>query len=176
MITPIELRSHEFRRSLWGFSKNEVRNFLFQLAQDYEQVYSENNLLKEKYHNLQMQLESYQQMEQTMNQSIIFAQQASDMMKASAKEETRLLIEAARQKIVELFSVYQEVVKRLNMMNTEIKAQLDIQMSLFDKNQRRIEEYTTYFLSNDFKELMEDLHKITSVQLDEIHSEQDNEP
>ena len=172
----MEIRSQQFKKNLLGLNNNEVKNFLFQVAQDYEDIFAENNLLKERNQNLQNQLESYKQMEQTLNQSIILAQQAAEMLKANAKEEANNLMEEAKKKIVEMFTLYQEVVKRLNMMNAEIKSQLDTQVGLFEKNKVRIEEYSNYFFSSDFKELLDDLHKMSLIDLDESPNVQASKP
>jgi cell division initiation protein len=164
----VEVRNQQFGKSLLGYKATEVKNYLSQLAQDYENLYAENNLLREKNRSLQAQLMTYQQMEQTMNQSIVFAQQAADMLKESARQEAEILLTAAKQKITEMLSLYQEVMKRLNMMNAEIKVQLDGQLQLFQKNQDKLEEYTAYFFSNDFKTLLENLGKNDPGALNDI--------
>jgi cell division initiation protein len=164
----MEIRNQQFAKKIRGYSAGEVKNFLFQLSQDYEGVYSENNLLKEKNHSLQAQLATYQQMEHTMHQSIMFAQQAADMLKESARQEADVLLETAKKKIMEMLGLYQEVMKRLNMMNSEIKIQLDGQLALFHKNQVKLEEYTAFFFSNDFKELLESLNKAGQTSLNDI--------
>ena len=52
MITAMEIRNQQFSKSLRGYDQDEVKNFLMQLAQDYENLYSQNATLKESIKSL----------------------------------------------------------------------------------------------------------------------------
>ncbi|NLB88400.1 MAG: DivIVA domain-containing protein, partial [Syntrophomonadaceae bacterium] len=53
MITAIEIRNQQFGKSMRGYNEDEVRNFLYRLSQDYENLYSENARLKENIQKLE---------------------------------------------------------------------------------------------------------------------------
>lgn len=161
MITPIEIRNQQFSRSMRGFKEEEVRNFLYQIAQNYEALYSENARLKEQLQRLEYELARYRKLEETMNNSLILAQQAAEEYKASARKEAEFILENAKRRISEMLFIYQEIVKRMNIFNAEIKAQLNGELELLEKNQRKIDEMAEFFYSKDIKELMEKLEKIT---------------
>lgn len=161
MITAVEIRNQQFRKSINGYNCNEVRNFMSQLAQDYENLYLENSELKEKIQALKYEVEKYRKMEETMNNSIIVAQQAADMLKENAHHEANLIVENSKKRIAEIFMIYQEIIKRLNLMNMEMKTQLNVEMEMLEKNQKRVEEMTDFFYSKDIKELMEKLSKVS---------------
>ena len=159
MITGVEIRNQQFSKSLRGYNEDEVRNFLMQLAQDYENLYSQNATLKESIQRLEAELLKYHKIEDTMNNSLIFDQQTAEDMKTNARREAELILEDAKKRIVEVFMVYQEVIKRLSLFNAELKSQMGGQMEMLEKNQLRVEELSQFFYSKDIKELMEELEQ-----------------
>ncbi|MBC7076105.1 MAG: DivIVA domain-containing protein [Syntrophomonadaceae bacterium] len=160
MITAIEIRNQQFKKSFRGYNEEEVKNFLLRLAEDYETLYGENSQLKEDVQKLQYELGKYYKLEDTMNNSLILAQQTAEELKENARKEADLILQNAKQRITEILAVYQEVIKRLNMLTAELKAQVGGEMEFLEKNQQKIEELSRFFYSKDLKELMENLGKI----------------
>jgi cell division initiation protein len=160
MITAMEIRSQQFGKSLRGYKEQEVKAFLHKLAQDYENVYSENAQLKENIQRLKYELDKYRKMEETMNNSLILAQQTAEMLKSNARKEADMILEESKRRIGETMMLYQEVIKRVNMFNVEIKSQIAAEMELMEKNQKKVEEMSNFLYSRDFKDIMENLSKI----------------
>ncbi len=160
MITGMEIRNQQFGKSLRGYNEEEVKNFLMQLAQDYENLYSQNATLKESIQRLEGELLKYHKIEDAMNNSLIFAQQTAEDVKTNARREAELILVDAKKRIADLLMVYQEVIKRLNIFNTELKAQMSGQMEMLEKNQQRIEELTQFFYSKDLKDILEKLEQV----------------
>ncbi len=167
MITGMEIRNQEFKKTLRGYSETEVRNFLAELARDYENLYSQNANLKESVQRLESELIKYRKIEETMNNSLIFAQQTAEDMKTNARREADLILEDAKRRIAELLMVYQEVIKRLNLFNTELKAQMSGQIEMLEKNQHRVEELSQFFYSKDLKEILEKLEQVNIKDVQE---------
>ena len=147
MLTAQEIRKQEFGKSVRGFNQEEVKNYLFTVAQDYENVYSENVQLKETIQRLNYELNRYHKLEETMNNSLILAQQTGEMLKENARKEAEIILENSKKKIAEIFVVYQDVVKRLNIFNAELKAQLSGELEFLDKRQQKTEELNKFFYS-----------------------------
>ena len=160
MITAMEIRNQQFPKSLRGFNQDEVKKYLLNLAQDYESLYSENASLKEKIQNLEYEMNKYRKLEETMNNSLILAQQTAEDLKASARKEADLMLEESKKRITEVMMVYQEIIKRMNIFNVELKSQVSAELELLEKNQKKIEELSNFFYSKDFKEVMESLEKV----------------
>ncbi|SHG49214.1 cell division initiation protein [Thermosyntropha lipolytica DSM 11003] len=171
MLTPMEIRNQQFSRGMRGLKEEEVKNFLYYVAQNYEALYSENARLKEQIQRLEYELARYRKLEDTMNNSLILAQQAAEEYKANARKEAEFILENAKRRIAEMLFVYQEIIKRLNIFNAEMKAQLRSELELLEKNQSKIDEMADFFYSKDVKEIMEKLEKIT---LKEDEHGQDN--
>jgi len=164
MITAMEIRNQQFRKAVRGYSEDEVRNFLVRIAQDYETLYSEYAKSKETIQRLEHELSRYHRMEETMNSSLILAQQTAEDLKATARKEAQLMLEESKRKISDILLVYQEIIKRMNLFNTELKAQISGQMEMLEKNQRKIEELSNFFYGRDLKEIMERLETVTVNQ------------
>ena len=47
-LTPVDITNKEFRKMLRGYDPEEVDEFLDQIVEDYEELFKENSLLKEK--------------------------------------------------------------------------------------------------------------------------------
>ena len=167
MITAMEIRNQQFGKSLRGYNEEEVKNYLMQLAQDYENLYSQNATLKESIQRLEAELLKYHKIEDTMNNSLIFAQQTAEDIKSNARREAELIMVDAKKRIAELLMVYQEVIKRLNLFNTELKAQMSGQMEMLEKNQQRVEELTQFFYGKDIKDMLEKLEQVNIKDIQE---------
>jgi cell division initiation protein len=168
MITAMEIRNQQFSKSMRGYNQEEVKNFLMQLAQDYENLYSQNATLKENIKRLEAELQKYHKIEETMNNSLILAQQTAEDMKNNARRESELILEDAKKRIAELLMTYQEVIKRLNLFNTELKSQVSGQMEMLEKNQQRVEELSQFFYSKDLKEILEKLEQTDKNDLKDV--------
>ena len=107
MITGMEIRNQQFRKKIRGYDEDEVKNFLARIAVDYENMYSENARLKENIQQVQYELDKYRKMEETMNNSLILAQQTAEEFKTNARHEADLYLKEAKQKITQILSVYQ---------------------------------------------------------------------
>jgi cell division initiation protein len=101
-------------------------------------------------------------MEETMNSSLIIAQQTADNIRTNAQQDAEKLIDDAKRKITEIFLLYQDIIKRLNMFNLELKGQVAGQLEMLEKNQKKVEEMTDFFFGKDIKEVLENLEKVES--------------
>ena len=160
MLTGAEIRMHEFKKGVRGYLIDDVDEFMEEIIHDFDTLHSENHILQEKIDNLQTTLEHYRSLENTMNNSLLAAQQAADMMKENAHKEVELIIEKSKARMTDMFAVYQDVIRRINMMNLDMKAQISTQLELMEKTQKRMENLTDYFYGEDFKSMMENLDKL----------------
>ena len=86
----------KFNTSINGYHKNEVNNFVNEVAKEYESML---NNLKSKdleINALKEQLEHYKNMESTLNRAILVAEDASNNIKKLAREEYKGIVEDAK--------------------------------------------------------------------------------
>ncbi|EGO63223.1 DivIVA domain-containing protein [Acetonema longum] len=141
MLTPLDIHNKEFKKNFRGYNEEEVDQFLDKVIKDYEKLYRENIELKETLERLSSKLEHYQSMENTLNNTLVIAQETAEEVKLNAKKETELILKEAEisaQKVVEeaiskvrkFTSEYEEMQRQTQIyrsrMRTLLQAQLDM--------------------------------------------------
>ncbi len=160
MITGMEIRDQQFAKSIRGYNEEEVKNFLSKVAQDYEALYSENSQLKESIQRHKLELEKYNKLEETMNNSLILAQQTAETLKINAQQEAERILEDSKRAIIIMFNDYQEIMKNLNVFNLELKSQLNVKLELLERNIKKNDELAGFFNRSEVQELLANLDKI----------------
>ena len=94
-LTPLDIRHKEFRRALRGYSDEEVDVFLDEVADEFERLFQENIDLKERNQRLDEQVTQYVSLKETLQKTLISAQQQSDEMRANARKEAELILRDA---------------------------------------------------------------------------------
>ncbi|MBQ7718824.1 MAG: DivIVA domain-containing protein [Clostridia bacterium] len=97
MITPLELEKLEFEKHMGGYKRTSVDDWFTVIKGDYEAIYKENIALKDKISVLEELIAKYKAMEDTMQSSILLAQQTGENAISAAKQEADLIISRARQ-------------------------------------------------------------------------------
>jgi cell division initiation protein len=96
-ITPLEIRKFSFRtKALNGLDPDHVDSFLQQIASQVEEQTRENTFLSSKVKDLETQLERYKRIDQTLNETLLTAQRATDDARSNAQKEAELIIKEAQ--------------------------------------------------------------------------------
>ncbi|MBM7617784.1 cell division initiation protein [Weissella uvarum] len=103
-VTPQEIHSKQFttRSNKW-FDKSEVTDFLDQIAVDYDNLLQENQALRTKLLEADSNATQVEEMKQSVNSSILIAQEAADRLKKQTEAEAEATLQQAEteaQKIV----------------------------------------------------------------------------
>ena len=94
-VTPLDLRQTKFQSALRGYNRDEVRSFMHEAAESYEQALRENERLRQEITRLDSMLKQYRQLENTLNGTLLSAQKVAEDMRANAvAESARVLREA----------------------------------------------------------------------------------
>src|SRR3712207_979535 len=111
-VTAIDITNKEFKKGFRGYDIDEVDEFLDKIAEDYEVLYKENSSLKEKMGAMEENLKHYVRMEETIQNTLILAQNAAEQSKKAAQKEADMIIKNANetaQKILD--KAHNDVVK-----------------------------------------------------------------
>lgn len=90
-LTPLDNHNKEFHTKLRGYDQDEVNDFLDQIIKDYELVLKENAHLTESLKQSQEKLKYFNDLKDSLNQSIIVAQEAADKVKANSQREAEII-------------------------------------------------------------------------------------
>jgi cell division initiation protein len=91
----MEITNKEFKKVMRGFCQDEVDEFLDRVAEDYEALYKENSILKERIASIDDKLDHYKKMEMTIQNTLVMAQDAAEQARANSKSESELIIKTA---------------------------------------------------------------------------------
>ena len=91
-LTPLDIRHKEFRRAMRGYSDEEVDVFLDEVADEFERLFQENTELRDRVEQLLEQVRQYESLKETLQKTLVSAQQQSDEMRANARKEAELII------------------------------------------------------------------------------------
>lgn len=94
-LTPLDIHNKEFTRGFRGYDEDEVNEFLDQVIKDYEGVIKEKKDLEEQVAKLNEKLQHFTNIEETLNKSIVVAQETGEELKRNANKEARLIIKEA---------------------------------------------------------------------------------
>ena len=129
MLTPMDIHNKEFKKSFRGYSEREVDEFLDLLLSDYEGLIKENMDLKETVQQLNTKLDYYQQMESTLHNTLVIAQETAEEVKLSGKKESELLIKEGEIRALRMVEEATEKVRRMTAEYDELKKQMAVSRS-----------------------------------------------
>lgn len=94
-LTPLDIHNKEFTKGFRGYDEDEVNEFLDQVIKDYELIIREKKELEEKLNDVNARLGHFSNIEDTLNKSIVIAQEAGEEVKRNAQKEAKLIIREA---------------------------------------------------------------------------------
>lgn len=142
-ITSMEITNKEFKKSMRGYNTDEVDEFLDRIAESYEALYKENSSLKEKIFNFEEKVNHYNKMENTIQNTLLLAQNASDQARENAKKESELIIKNANdtaQKVIDkahsdvihINDEFERMKQEFSKFRTKFRSFMESQLEMFD--------------------------------------------
>ncbi|VVM32714.1 Cell division initiation protein DivIVA, partial [Terribacillus sp. AE2B 122] len=94
-LTPLDIHNKEFARGFRGYDEDDVNDFLDRVIKDYEIIIREKKDLEERMQQLEERLGHFNNIEMTLNKSILVAQETAEEVKGNAMKESKLIIKEA---------------------------------------------------------------------------------
>lgn len=124
-LTPLDVRKHEFKKTIRGYDPVEADAFLEMVSDELEALIREKNELSDEVLKLKTQLRDYQNVEKTLQQTLVTAQETITQSKENSSRAAEMLIREAE---LNAEKVVRDARLRLAEMKNElvvIKAQKD---------------------------------------------------
>lgn len=121
MLTPVEIQNKEFSRGWRGYREGEVRAFLEQIVAGYQELYQENQELREQIARLEQALKKYQEWEQTLRDTLVLAQRAAEEARRNAEKEGELIRQEARRQAEEVIAGARAEAEKLHRQYEDLK-------------------------------------------------------
>ncbi len=143
MISPLSIKKQEFSKSFRGFDKEEVQAFLEKLADDFEELQTENESIKRQLEDANLRLSEFSRIEKSLQDTLLKAQESSTKTIESTKKQTSLMIKEAEIKasqIIEKAKNYAEEIRtsvinlreEKDLILAKLKAIINSQARLLD--------------------------------------------
>lgn len=124
MITPLDIQNKEFKKSVVGYKTRDVDGYLDFINTDYEKLYRENVELKDKIGVLSDQIRQYNNLEETLKNTLVVAQSTADEVTKSARKKADLILEEAelesKNKIHEALDEVKKIKVEYDRLNKEM--------------------------------------------------------
>ncbi|MGZ3498121.1 MAG: DivIVA domain-containing protein [Vulcanimicrobiaceae bacterium] len=95
-ITPIDIQHKTFKKSLQGYDRAEVDQFLDEVIETLEDDAQHAAALEAEVADLKERISHFKAMEESLQNTLVLAQRTADEVKASAHKEADLIKEQAR--------------------------------------------------------------------------------
>ena len=143
MITPLDIQNKEFAKSVNGYKKDDVDEFLDLLTVDLEKLFNENATLKAENTKLSFDLEKYKGSEGAVVETLEAAKALMADISASAEKRAELLLKnaeldaelitrEARESIERLTEESMHLKHRLTSFQAKFRSLLEIELERFD--------------------------------------------
>lgn len=151
MLAPMDLEQKTFSKTLTGYKVTEVEDFLEEVIAGYERLYQENIELRERSMILQEQIAKYDDLELTLKNTLVLAQQTSerlgiqatdkaDMVINEAQRDAEKIINEARMKAVEMTQKSELLKKEVFVFEAKFTQLLQNQSDFLKSNLRALQE------------------------------------
>ncbi len=141
MLTPLEVQKKQFSKSISGYNRDEVDDYLTMIANALEKHINENINLKEELDRKEEEISHYKNIERTMSDTLVVAKRAAEDLVSGAKYNSDNLLREAEIKAESMQKNAEdaviEIIRKREMMERELevfrlrieamlRAQLDI--------------------------------------------------
>jgi len=150
-LTPLDIHNKEFNRSFRGYSEAEVDEFLDQVVKEFEALIRENAELKDRLDEVERVLERYRSIEETLNKTLLLAQQAAedaknrgekeaDLIRDRARMDAERVVDQAKERARQALEDYAEIRREAELFRMRMKTLLNAQLELFEEREKDREE------------------------------------
>ncbi|MER2255174.1 MAG: DivIVA domain-containing protein [Priestia megaterium] len=151
-LTPLDIHNKEFNRGFRGYDEDEVNEFLDKVIKDYELVMRDKKELEGRVSELTDRLGHFTNIEETLNKSILIAQEAAEDVKRNAEKEAKLIIKEAEKNADRIINEALSKSRKIAMDIEETKKQSKVFRTRF---KMLIEAQLEMLNSDDWDQLMD---------------------
>ncbi len=124
-LTPLDIRRTEFKKAMRGYDTVEVQTFMEMMANEFETLLKEQNETRAKIIELESDLKNYKQIERTLQQTLMQAQEATGKTYEAARRDAETIIKEAEMKAAQILNNANGEMAKLNNEIAQLKARRD---------------------------------------------------
>lgn len=124
-LTPLDIRKQEFKRVMRGYDPVEIDTFMDMVANEFEELLKAQREMRDRAVELEVQLKDYRQIEKTLQQTLLQAQETTGKTYEAARKEAELITREAEQRASGILAEAQAELARLKRELLELVARKD---------------------------------------------------
>ncbi|WP_082234245.1 DivIVA domain-containing protein [Halobacillus massiliensis] len=144
-LTPLDIHNKEFTRGFRGYDEDEVNEFLDQVIKDYEIVIRNKKELEKEVEQLNERIGHFNNIETTLNKSILVAQETAEEVKTNAAKESKLIVQEAEKNADRIIN---EALSKSQKISQEVE-EMKKQAKVFKMRLRMLVEAQVAMIEND---------------------------
>jgi len=171
-LTPLDIKRQQFKKSMRGYDTAEVNIFLEMLSGEYESLTKQNSALLDKVSEMENELREYKQIEKTLQQTLLQAQDMANKTVESAKSEAGMILNDAEYRAAQIMDKAQLEANNLKQNAAREAAQI------IEKAQREAGNIRNEadFVRSQKESLLNSMRTLLLSQLDMLKSLEKEEP
>lgn len=160
-LSPLDIHNKEFTRGFRGYAEDEVNEFLDQIIKDYEILLREKKASEEKIITLTERMNHYHAMEETLQKSIVVAQEAGDEVRRNSQKEAKLIVKEAERNADRIINEALTKARKVTIEIDELKKQSKVFRNRF---KMLVEAQLDLLNTDDWDHLLEYDVDLTEIQ------------
>ena len=135
-LTVKDINEQQFSTKMRGFNQDEVRRFIEQVSQTVQELTEGNHALKETVKADEGKLKYFSELKDSLNKSILVAQEAADKVKNNAKREADIMVREAQKQATDIVSEANEKANQVIEQSTQETRKLTTETNDLKKQTR----------------------------------------
>lgn len=161
VLTPLDIHNKEFPVKMRGYDQDEVNDYLDQIIKDYEAILKDKKELEKNLKFAEEKVAYYNNLQESLNKSIIVAQEAADRLKENSDKEAAIIIQEAENNADRLLNDSVEKARKITAETEELKKQSRV---FKQRLQLMIESQLEMVKNNEWDELLKsDVEEVIEI-------------
>lgn len=160
-LSPLDIHNKEFTRGFRGYVEDEVNEFLDQIIKDYEILLREKKDLEDRVKTMTEQMNHFSTMEDTLQKSIVVAQEAADELRRNSQKEAKLIVKEAEKNADRIVNEALTKARKVTIEIDELKKQSKVFRNRF---KMLVEAQLDLLNTDDWEHLLQYDVDLTDIQ------------
>lgn len=173
-LSPLDIHNKEFTRGFRGYAEDEVNEFLDQIIKDYEIILREKKELEDRIKTMTEQMQHYNTLEDTLQKSIVIAQEAAEEVRRNSQKEAKLIVKEAEKNADRIINEALAKARKVTIEIDELKKQSKVFRNRF---KMLVEAQLDLLNTDDWENLLEYDVALTEISVqtrDKYETEDEN--
>jgi cell division initiation protein len=124
-LTPLDIKKQEFKKVMRGYDPVEVDTFMDMMANEFEDLLKQQKEMRDKFLELETQLRDYRQIEKTLQQTLLQAQETTGRTYEAARREAETIVREAEGKASKIVEQASMDLARMNAHIAQLRGKKD---------------------------------------------------